>query len=268
MAPGIRLLLVDGLNLVRRVYAAQPGPDAPERAEAGRISAAQSLERALREVAPTHAVAVFEGAAPTWRHRLHPGYKAGHAPMPEPLRAALPSYFETFAALGVPSFELAGYEADDVVATLAVKVAAAGGSAVVLSTDRIYLQLLDERIAVRDHFARRDVDRARVLERFGVPPEQLLELLALTGDATSGVPGVPGVGVKTAARWLGVFGSLEELLGAAAAPRAGAGGKRLPEKLATRLAAHAGDARLARRLFALRTDLELGLNLKALRLSG
>jgi 5'-3' exonuclease len=264
VAPGIRLLLIDGLNLIRRVYAAQPGPDGPERAEAGRISCLQSLQRAVREVEPSHALVVLEGAEPTWRHRLFPGYKAGHAPMPEALRAALPAYRAAFAELGVRSFELDGCEADDVVATLAVKLADAGGAAVILSTDKIFGQLLSERIGVRDHFARRDLDRGQLLARFGVPPERLLDLLALCGDSTNGIPGVPGVGPKTAARLLGSFGTLDELLAAAGA----AGDPGLSPKLAGKLVAHADSARLARTLLGLRVDLELGINLKELRLPG
>ena len=124
MATGIRLLLIDGLNLIRRVYAAQPGEDGPEKARAGRESSVGSLKRALRESSPTHAVVVFEGPEPTWRHRLLPSYKQGHAPMPEALRDALPDYRAAYAELGVSSFELEGVEADDVLATLAVKVAA------------------------------------------------------------------------------------------------------------------------------------------------
>jgi protein Xni len=265
MAPGIRLLLVDGLNLIRRVYAAQPGPDGPEKADGGRVSCAQSLERALREVEPSHALIVLEGAEPTWRHRLFPGYKAGHAPMPEALAAALPSYREAFAALGVNSFELAGNEADDVIATLAVKLAAAGGVAVILSTDKIFLQLLSDSIQVRDHFARRDFDRAFVAERFGVEPERLRDLLALAGDSTSSISGVPGVGPKTAAKLLAAHGSLDAILEAAARGTAAAP---FTERLAATLVAHADDARLARRLLELRTELELGLNLMDLRYAG
>lgn len=265
MAPGIRLLLVDGLNLIRRVYAAQPGEDGPEKARSGRDSSALSLERALREVAPTHAVLVLEGPGPTWRHRLHPGYKEGHAPMPEALREALPEYREAFAGLGVSSFELPGVEADDVIATLAVKVAAAGGEAVILSTDRIFLQLFSERVRVRDHFAKRDLDRGEVERRFGVAPERLLDLLALTGDSSNGIPGVPGVGPKTAAKLLADRGSLDAVLAVAHEPAATDGPSRLTPTLARKLVAHADDARLARTLLALKTDLELGLNLRDLR---
>jgi len=265
VAPGIRLLLVDGLNLIRRVYAAQPGVDGPERAREGRDSSARSLQRAQREVAPTHAVVVLEGPEPTWRHRLHPGYKEGHAPMPEALGAALPEFREAFAELGVPSFELPGTEADDVIGTLAVKVAAAGGQAIILSTDRIFLQLLSDRVKVRDHFGKRFVDGDEVVRRFGVDAERLLDLLALTGDSSNSIPGVPGVGPKTAAKLLAAWGSLEAVLALAHEPAASDGPPRLTPTLARKLIAHADDARLARSLLALRTDLELGLNLRDLR---
>lgn len=263
MAPPIRLLLVDSLNLVRRVHAAQPGDDEAARAEEARIACGRSLERALREAEPTHAVVVFEDSAPTWRHRLHPDYKAGHDPMPLPLREALPRYRETFAAAGVVSVELPGTEADDVIATFAVKCARAGGTVRILSTDRIYLQLLGPRIEVRDHFASRTLDGSAVAERFGVAPERLRDLFALTGHAASDVPGVPGVGPKTAARLLAVYPGLEDVLEAAATR--GVEAPELTPKLAERLVTHAEDARLAHRLLGLRTDLELGIRLSRLR---
>ena len=262
MAADIHLLLIDGLNLIRRVYAAQPGEDGPERARAGRDASAGSLKRALRESSPTHAVVVLEDSQQTWRHRLLPSYKEGHSPMPEALHDALPDYREAYSKLGISSFELPKFEADDVIATLAAKVAAAGGHADILSTDRIYLQLLSDQISVRDHFAQRNLDRAEVLRRFGVESEELLDFLALTGDSSDGIPGVRGVGPKTAAKLLCAHGSLEAILDAAR------DGSELSATLAEKLSAQAEEALLARTLFTLRTDLDLGINLRELRLHG
>lgn len=258
----IRLLLVDALNLVRRVYAAQPGDDGPERVESARTSGAQSLRRALRECRPTHAVAVFDGQGPTWRHRLHDGYKAGHKPMPRALREALPAYRESFAALGVRSLEMPENEADDLIATLAAKASAAGGYAIILSTDRIFLQLLGERVVVRHHFEQRDLDLAWMIDRFGVEPGRLVDFLALTGDSANGIAGVRGVGPKTAAKLIAEFGTLDAILAKAAA------GDGVTPGLAAKLTEHEADARLARTLMRLKTDLHLGVNLKSLRLRG
>lgn len=256
VSPAITLLLVDALNLVRRVYAAQPGEDGPERADGARVSSAQSLRRALRQCRPTHAACVFDGEGPSWRHELDPAYKEGHAPMPEALAAALPAYREAFRELGVASLDFPGLEADDVIATIAVKTAAAGATAIVLSTDKIFAELLPAGVRVRDHFRGRELDHDAVRAKFGVRPDQLADYLALAGDRGSNIPGVPGIGPKRAAELLERCGSLEAAL-AAADEIEGLVGERLRE--------HAEAARLCRRLVALRTDLELGVNLNELR---
>ena len=274
----VRFLLVDALNLIRRVYAAQPGDDGPDRAEGAKTSSVQSLQRALRESKPTHALVVFEGPEPSWRHLLFRDYKIGHKPMPEALRNALPAYQEAFRAIGVESFSVPKVEADDVVGTLAVKVAAANGTAVILSTDKIFLQLLCNHIAVRDHFGQRWLDHEHLKTKFGVAPEQFVDLLALAGDATNAIPGVPGIGPKTAAKLIDDFGSLEAILAAAGVKDAeadavngapyGEAPPSMKPKLRDKLFDHADDARLAKSLVRLQTDLDLGLNLKALRYAG
>lgn len=255
---GITLLLVDALNLIRRVYAAQPGDDGPERVEAARVASAQSLARALRLTAPTHAVCVFDGGGPSWRHRLHPGYKAGHTPMPEPLADGLAGFRDAFGREGVASLDRPGFEADDVIATLAAKCSAAGAAAIVLSTDRAYLELLPLGVRLRDHFRDEELGRDYVAERYGVAAERLTDLLALAGDHGNGIPGVPGIGVKKGAELLARYGDLEGLLAAAA---------EVPGKLGESLRAHVDDARLSRRLVALSTDLDVGVNLSELRVS-
>jgi len=261
----VRVLLVDGLNLVRRVYAAQPGEDGPERAEEARLASVQSLQRALKESSPTHAVVVFEGGGPTWRHRLFAGYKAGHKPMPEVLRQSLPRFKGAFAQLGVESLEVEGVEADDVVATLATKTEAAGGAVVILSTDKAFLQLLSARVSVRDHFKKADLDRGHVLRRFGVPPESLVDLLALAGDNGNGIAGVAGVGAKTAARLLADFDTLDHLLAAVAGEGSSPSTAGMSDRLRGKLVGQADSARLAQRLVRLDGGLDLGLSLRALR---
>ena len=262
---GIRFLLVDALNLVRRVYAAQPGDDSPEKAAGAKISSKQSLQRALRECKPTHAVVIFEGREPNWRHLLYRDYKSNHKPMPAALRDALPAYRNAFAELGVTSFEMPKVEADDVIGTLAVKIAEAGSQAVILSTDKVFLQLLSDKILVRDHFKQSYLDRAYVEQRFGVKPETFVDFLALAGDNTNSIRGVPGVGPKTAAKLIEDFGSLDEILAATKPDKGDDHAPVLSMKMRDRFVDYSEDARQAQSLVRLQTDLTLGLNLKALR---
>ena len=250
------LLLVDALNLIRRVYAAQPGEDGPERAEGAKVSSAQSLRRGLRECAPTHAVCVFDGHGQSWRHELLPDYKSGHAPMPDALESALEGYREAFREMGVVSLSRPRLEADDVIATLACKVIAAGASATILSTDKIFLGLLPRGVRVRDHFKGADCDAQNVIEKFGIRPDQLVDFLALAGDRGNGIHGVPGIGPKRASDLLSRFETVEEVLQAA---------EDLEGKLGEHLRNHATTARLCRTLVGLRIDLEIGTNLKELR---
>lgn len=250
------LLLVDALNLIRRVYAAQPGEDGPERARGARDSATQSLSRALREASPTHAVCVFDGGGESWRHELFPPYKAGHASMPRALAEALDDYRDAFRDLGVSSLAFPRLEADDVIATAATKAAAAGVVSVVLSTDRAFLQLLGSGVRVRDHFQRLDLDSSYATSKFGVRPDQLADSMALAGDHGNGIPGVPGVGPKSAAKLLARHESLDGVLEAAGA---------IEGKIGERLREHVDDVRLYRKLVGLETNLELGNNLSDLR---
>jgi protein Xni len=255
---GIHFLLVDGLNLVRRVYAAQPGEDDPEHVQGALTSSVASLQRALRECQPTHAACVFEGEGPSWRHKRYEGYKAGRSPMPGALKSGMMMFEEAFGEEGIPSLRFPNLEADDVIATLATKVSSRQGDVTILSTDKVFLQLLSDRIRVRDHFRQRDLDRTHVKEKFGVEPDQLVDFLALTGDSTNNIKGVPGVGSKTAARLLAEFGTLDEVLARADTVKG---------RLGEALRDHVEALRISRSLVCLRSDIQLGLNLRDLRFS-
>ncbi len=252
-------LLVDGLNLVRRVYAAVPGDEGtPEHAEDVLRSCTRSLERALAELAPTHAVCAFESPGEGWRHEMFPAYKSGRPPMPAPLAELLPRIRDAFAERGVRCVAVAGFEADDVLASIAVRVAEHGGECVILSTDKSMLSLLRDGVCVRNHFEDRELDETYVRARFAIAPSQLGTWLALVGDSSASVPGVKSVGPKTATHLVHQHGDLESIL-AAAADMPGRVGKALRE--------HAEDARLAYRLLGLRTDVEVGLNLSECRVA-
>lgn len=261
----MRALLVDGLNMVRRIHAAvrpdkvsdDPDIDTDAASIAHTLNAVGgSLRRALRFHEPSHCVAVFEQQGRTWRHRLFPDYKKNRSPMPPVLAAAMDDIKNSFAELGVQSIDRAGYEADDVIATMATRIAENAGKVTILSTDRNYCQLLSEHIQVYDHFGQRYLDREMVFKRFGVEPDQLPLLLAMAGDSGLSIPGIPGVGVRTAARLIAEYGDLERLLEAS---------RDMAGKIGTKVFNGAEAARVGLELFTLRRDIELGINLSQFR---
>lgn len=253
---GLTVLLVDALNLIRRVDAAQR--DGSGRSGGSSIvdSCVQSLRRALKECDPTHAVCVFEGKGKSFRTEIFENYKAGRPPMPHDLEENLPGIKEAFLNAGVKSIEVEALEADDIIATLACKVEARKGRVVILSTDKIFLQLLSRNILVRDHFKKTFLDEGYVFEKFRILPYQLADLLALAGDATNAIPGIPGVGMKTAAKLLTEYQTLENIL--AQAPAMGT-------KLGQTIGRCEGDALMFQGLLHLKRDIELGLNLQSFR---
>ncbi len=253
------VLLVDALNLIRRVDAAQRDTFGQKTGGSCVEACVQSLRRALKECGPTHAVSVFEGVGPSFRTEIYPGYKAGRAPMPQDLAESLPSVRSAFLESGVASIEKDSMEADDIVATLACRVQSRQGSVVILSTDKIFLQLLSGNISVRDHFSRRFLDETHVMDKFHVLPHQLVDLLALAGDPTNNIPGIPGVGMKTAARLLQEFQSLENILSHAPA---------MGTRLGMALVKGEQRALMFQGLLRLRTDIDMGMNLRAFRYQG
>ncbi len=252
----IRLLLIDALNLIRRVYAAQPGDDGPVRVDDALKTSVHSLQRALRECRPTHAICVFDGHEPSWRHTLYPEYKAGRSPMPEALSAQMNRFRDAFSEAGARPVCFSTLEADDIIATLAVKVASRGGKVVILSTDKMFLELVSDLIVVRDHFQRLDMDRAYVKEKLHVQPEQLVDFFALTGYPSNNIPGVATVGPKTAARLLNELENLDTILSVAYT---------IKGKTGEMLCNHAEEARMSQSLVRLKDDIELGLNLNLFR---
>jgi protein Xni len=254
----MKALLIDGLNLVRRIYAAVPGEDDTAAHQDGVLhSVTRSAQRALEQLAPSHVLCAFDAPGPGWRHQLLPEYKANRPPMPGALADLLPAIESRFADLGIKSVRVAGYEADDVLATIAVKIAASGGHAIILSTDKSMLSLLRNGIQVRNHFDERDLDTHYVRERFAVAPAQIPTFLALTGESSQNVPGVKSIGAKTAARLIDEYGTLETMLDAA---------KDLPGRVGEALRTGATDARLSLQLMTLKLDVHVGVNLNECRL--
>ena len=178
------LLIVDALNLIRRIHAVQGSPCAE--------TCLHALEQLIVHSQPNHAVAVFDDEARNqgWRHQLLPDYKAGRPPMPEPLHQEMPALRAAFEQRGIRCWATPGNEADDLAATLAVKMAQAGQEATIVSTDKGYCQLLSPTIRIRDYSHKRWLDAPLLTKAYGVTPQQLQACRGRSGTSTSEVPGV------------------------------------------------------------------------------
>ncbi|UVW28475.1 5'-3' exonuclease H3TH domain-containing protein [Massilia sp. H6] len=246
-----KLLAIDGLNIVRRVYEASPEPDSDLKASIALRHAFSSFRMLLETHAPTHVLAAFDYGGATWRHALYPRYRENRAPMPGFLREALPEFFERLRQAGLQVLMLPEVEADDVIATGVMRWLQEGrGEAIVATTDKDLHVLVAHGALVWDHFKNEWHDDAWVRQRFGVAPELLHDLLALMGDPTDGVPGVSKIGMKTAARLLNAYGSLEAVV-------AGAG--ILKTTLGERLRAEREILEVSRQLVELKRDVRLGV---------
>ncbi|MFP9229897.1 flap endonuclease Xni [Pectobacterium cacticida] len=247
------LLIVDALNLIRRIHAVQGSPC--------NTACQHALYQLIQNSQPTHAVAVFddEDRATSWRHRLLPDYKAGRPPMPDTLKRELPHIKAAFAAVGVASWHSRGNEADDLAATLAAKLSSAGHQATIVSTDKGYCQLLAPHIKIRDYFQKRWLDLPFIEHAFGVSPQQLTDYWGLVGISSSKIPGIMGIGPKSAAQLIRQAGSLEALYQQL---------DTVPEKWRKKLEQHKEIALISRQVATLRTDLTLNGNLQQLRLLG
>ena len=246
-----RLLAIDGLNIVRRVYEASPEPDSAEKADIALRHALSSLRKLIHGHAPSHVLAAFDFGGPTWRHALYPRYREARAAMPDALRAGLPGFYEKLAGFGLNVVLIPAVEADDVIGTAVLRWLHEGrGDAIVASSDKDLHGLIAHGALLWEHFKGEWHDQAWVERKFGVPPALLPDLLALMGDASDSIPGVSKVGLKTAARLLRAYGSLDAVM-------AGAG--ILQNPLGERLRKERELLYLSRQLVALKTDVQLGV---------
>ena len=251
------LLLIDALNLIRRIHAAVKAPDDNSQVNGAISSTVSSLARALHDSQPSHALIVFDGNPPTWRHKLYPEYKSQRKPMPEILYNRLGDFNNAFLQLGIKTYRRSGLEADDVIASIASKALGAGVAVTILSTDRSFQQLLtNPAIRLRDHFQKQDHTAETVHQQMGLQPDQLIDYWAMAGNGD--IPGVSGVGNKGAIKLLQESGNLEQVfrLEETLEETKGAAGKVCEQR---------EQALLSRQLATLATDLELGVRLKDLR---
>lgn len=255
-----KLLAIDGLNIVRRVYEASPDEDSPDKAEVALRHALSSFRRLLSTHQPTHVLAAFDYGGATWRSEIYPLYRVNRTPMPQPLKERLPEFYTTLSNLGLRVVCLEGVEADDVIATAVLRWLGEGrGDAIVASTDVDLHVLISSGALLWDQFKGEWHDRDWVEKKFGIPPEMLTDLLALCGDSTDGIPGVDGIGPKSAAKLLSTYKTLEGIM-------AGAG--ILLTTTGQKLRAGRDMAFLSRELVKLKTDVRLGVTWKMLQYDG
>ena len=216
---GHHLHLIDGSAFIFRAYHALPpltrkSDGLPIGAVSGFCNMLQRyVEGNNGPDAPTHVAVIFDKGSHTFRNDLYDQYKANREAMPEDLRPQIPLTRRATAAFNIACEEMEGYEADDIIATLAVQAREAGGRVTIISSDKDLMQLVGDGVVMMDAMkGNRVIDREGVFEKFGVYPERVVDVQALAGDSVDNVPGAPGIGIKTAALLINEYGSLEDLL--------------------------------------------------------
>ena len=215
---GCHLHLIDGSAFIFRAYHALPpltrkSDGLPIGAVSGFCNMLfRYVEDQSGPDAPTHAAVIFDKGSHTFRNDMYDLYKANREAMPEDLRPQMPLTRAATEAFNIACKELEGYEADDIIATLACQAREAGGRVTIISSDKDLMQLVGDGVEMLDAMKNRRIDRDGVFEKFGVFPEGVVDVQALAGDSVDNVPGAPGIGVKTAALLINEYGTLEDLL--------------------------------------------------------
>jgi len=259
-----KFFLIDGSALAYRSYFAfirNPLINSKGVNTSAVFGFAQSLLKIVKEYKPDYIAIVFDTKAPTFRHEIFAEYKSTRSKMPEEMAEQLPYLNQVAEGMNLPVLQKEGFEADDLMGTLAKQAAEHGFQTVLVTGDKDFLQLVDKNVIVLNpHRAGQEmewIDRAKVEEKFGVPPEKVTDLLALMGDQSDNIPGVPGIGEKTARQLMQKFASLEELLSQP--------GKVEPKKVRENMEFHADQARLSKRLATIDTSVPIELELEKFR---
>ena len=207
------LLLVDGSSYLYRAFHALPPLMTSTGMQTGAVKGVVSMIRRLIADYPDSPVAVvFDAKGKTFRHDMYKEYKANRPPMPDDLRPQIEPIHQIIKAMGLPLLMVEGVEADDVIGTLAVQATELKMDAVISTGDKDMAQLVNEHISLINTMDNSRLDEAGVEEKFGVRPDQIIDYLALMGDKSDNVPGVAGVGPKTAVKWLAAYGDVEQLI--------------------------------------------------------
>ncbi|MFN4208341.1 MAG: 5'-3' exonuclease H3TH domain-containing protein, partial [Agrobacterium albertimagni] len=265
MKKGDHLFLVDGSGFIFRAFHAIPALNRksdglPVNAVSGFCNMLWKLLRDARNtdvgVTPTHLAVIFDYSSTTFRKEIYPLYKANRSAPPEDLIPQFGLIRHATRAFNLPCIETEGFEADDIIATYARQAEAVGADVTIVSSDKDLMQLLTPNVHMYDAMKDKQIGIPDVIEKWGVPPEKMIDLQAMTGDSTDNVPGIPGIGPKTAAQLLEEFGDLETLLARA--------GEIKQVKRRENIIANAELARVSRQLVELRTDVPLDMKLDEL----
>lgn len=244
-------LLVDGFNLAYRCFHALPELTRADGFPTGALHGwVKSLWKLADQERPEATLVFFDLGGSQDRLALHPEYKAQRKPMPDPLRQQIEPIKSLTRAMGLAGIEVEGIESDDLLASEAVSLARAGHEVLIVSSDKDFAQIVGEKIKVmlpppsaNPKLGWRLMDAAGVVEKFGVPPAQIADYLALVGDTSDNIPGLDGVGPKTAAKWLAEWGSLEGVIAHAAEVK--------PERFCAAVASHTDRLRVNLKLTTL-----------------
>ncbi len=207
------LVLVDGSSyLFRAFHALPPLTNKSGEPTGAMLGVVNMLRRLLETYNPTHMAVVFDAKGKTFRNEMYADYKATRPPMPDDLRAQIEPLHNLIRAMGLPLLSVAGVEADDVIGTLSNQASEAGRKVIISTSDKDLAQLVNEHVTLINTMSRTTLDIEGVTEKFGVPPNRIIDYLALMGDTSDNIPGVVKCGPKTAVKWLGLYDSFEGVL--------------------------------------------------------
>ncbi|MDE0405370.1 MAG: DNA polymerase I [Nitrospira sp.] len=257
-APDRHLCLVDGSGFLFRAFHALPVLTRPDGTPVNAVLGfTNMLLKLLDDLQATHVAVIFDSARESFRNEIFPEYKANRPDPPDELIPQFPLVRDATRAFNVECLERPGFEADDLIATYARRAQADGFDVMIVSSDKDLMQLVSDRVSMFDALKNRRIGPAEVKEKFGVGPEQVVDVQALAGDSTDNVPGVPGIGVKTAAQLIQAYGDLDSLLVRASEIK--------QPKRRQSLIDFAGQAKLSRELVRLRDDVPMDVTVSELR---
>jgi DNA polymerase-1 len=263
MKKGDHLFLVDGSGYIFRAYHALPpltrkSDGLPVGAVSGFCNMLWKLMQDARNtdvgVVPTHFAVIFDYSSKTFRNEMYTEYKANRSAPPEDLVLQFGLIRQATRAFSLPCIEMEGFEADDLIATYARLACEAGGDTTIVSSDKDLMQLVGPTVGMYDPMKDKQIGIPEVIEKWGVPPEKMIDLQALVGDSVDNVPGVPGIGPKTAAQLLETYGDLDALLARA--------GEIKQEKRRQTIIDNADSARISRELVRLKNDVPIAVGEK------